>query len=919
MAKQNDPLVIPYFSTGLYTHRSQLFSPSRSVGVNVVSYHDAVIDGQDMELTTLMQWTRRPGFSRFCSQQLGVTEIPLQFYSVRQPSGNVVPFVDTNQHFSTFSPSAITPLVNKTTPAQGYVQQIGQTTYYTDGVDQVKWNGATVTNWGIQGPLQAPVLAQTGNGEFWQPMFTTPAHYIVLDYNGNFQEVTTTGVTGVSVPLWNTTFGGVTIDNTVNWSNHGPYAGWMPTTPYLLGTVISDTNGNLQEVTTAGTSGAAAPTFANVIGNTTVDGGVTWTLRGLGFVNPVTPAGPNYPTTVAQLSSGVNVTPWTNIAKVEAADGVGAQVGFPTANPNSQFLVATGYGFAVAGTITGVLVEIGMKGVYSKYDGLIQWQLVNGGVTIGTSGGSPGPLTGVYQNFPSGGSSYLWGTALTPAIVNSPTFGVQVWASSSHSTDNVNVDYIRLTVYATSASPTTLGSGQISAQAGYSYVACYHTLSGHVSTASPATPNTGTILGQFANSLSVPASPDPQCDQVQFYRPADGGGIYYLLGSVANPGTGTVTFVDNANPDSNLQNTIIAPLNHLNDPPPAGMTILAYWQGRMWGAVENLLYFNAGPDCINGVPEESWPPANVFQYSGPIIGLIKTSQGLLVWGSDYVGMALGGPQTLSFYPWDLLQNFGISSPNCIDQDGDTISILSTAGQCWLIDMSGKSETGNWITEVINATFAPNTSYIAYHRQGQDSALWMSDGSVNALRFGLNIQAWSTEYKPVGGIGAINSIETSTGVQSLCAGRPTGGGYILARNQSTWQDDGQNYTNCSVTVGSIVLSQLGAPLAPVQHVVLYCDAAGTGVSGPTVPAVAILPNEIAANAPAAFLMLTNPVSEYTTGTAQSSSLLALRWPVDSMNSTVQSQLMHHLQVKITFPPENAPNSIKAMALMFNKNG
>jgi hypothetical protein len=38
----------------------------------------------------------------------------------------------------------------------------------------------------------------------------------------------------------------------------------------------------------------------------------------------------------------------------------------------------------------------------------------------------------------------------------------------------------------------------------------------------------------------------------------------------------------------------------------------------------------------------------------------------------------------------------------------------------------------------------------------------------------------------------------------------------------------------------------------------------------------------------------------------------------MNGLLASQLMHHLQVKFVFAPENAPNTIKAMALMFEKD-
>jgi len=54
---------------------------------------------------------------------------------------------------------------------------------------------------------------------------------------------------------------------------------WTPTTVFLLGDVIVDQHGNVQQVTTAGTSGLNAPPFAAVVGTTTTEGPDTlvWT------------------------------------------------------------------------------------------------------------------------------------------------------------------------------------------------------------------------------------------------------------------------------------------------------------------------------------------------------------------------------------------------------------------------------------------------------------------------------------------------------------------------------------------------------------------------------------------------------------------------------------------------------------------
>ncbi len=56
-------------------------------------------------------------------------------------------------------------------------------------------------------------------------------------------------------------------------------AAWTASTPYAVGAMVKDSNGRIQRCTTAGTSSTTAPaSWATVIGNTTTDNTVTWTL-----------------------------------------------------------------------------------------------------------------------------------------------------------------------------------------------------------------------------------------------------------------------------------------------------------------------------------------------------------------------------------------------------------------------------------------------------------------------------------------------------------------------------------------------------------------------------------------------------------------------------------------------------------------
>src|SRR5262249_1217582 len=149
----------------------------------------------------------------------------------------------------------------------------------------------------------------------------------------------------------------------------------------------------------------------------------------------------------------------------------------------------------------------------------------------------------------------------------------------------------------------------------------------------------------------------------------------------------------------------------------------------------------------------------------------------------------------------------------------------------------KVEDGFYIADLLQANFAPASSYITTHRNGLDSGVFLSNGSTKVLRYGLNLNAWSPMYQPVGGIKAIRSVETSIGTYSLLAGRASAAGFILKRDLATYQDDGSNYTACFVTVGNLTLSEIGQPLVPLNWLGTYTAAVGS------LPTMYVLPNEI----------------------------------------------------------------------------
>jgi hypothetical protein len=444
------------------------------------------------------------------------------------------------------------------------------------------------------------------------------------------------------------------------------------------------------------------------------------------------------------------------------------------------------------------------------------------------------------------------------------------------------------------------------------------------------------VFFEIPNTGVTPETGTATFNAVEIYRVSDGGGLYLFAGAVTNPGANLPWIFYDFVPDIDLNELLIAPLGHLNDPPPGapGSTITnqvgtgtAYWNGRVWMIVGNYVYFSAGPDCQNGIPEEAWPPANRFQFAGPPLNLTVSPDGLglLVNLADRVNVILGGPETISFYPTDFLTNFGISNPGAIYRDGSNLGYFTTQKQ--VVELLGKEkqQTGEHIADYLAANFAPTTSRVTLHRNGIDTGIFVSNGVDRILRFGTNIGAWSVPAFPSFGAGAVRSIETSVGITTLMAASPTGahtpGNYLYARDLNSWGDggtyganNGTAYSLCNITIGSITLAPLGGEAFSLQHVVGYFDAAGTlDNGGPSKPDIWIMPNEISTNAGIGFVYLPEILQEPPIGQNQpSKSLLALRWPVNMMNSSLASQLLHTLQVKIQFEPENAPNTVKAIA-------
>jgi len=138
-------------------------------------------------------------------------------------------------------------------------------------------------------PPYTPVATETF-GTVLQSTWAASAAYtvgeFVIDGNGAIQVVLTAGTSGAASPTWNTNVAQNTTDGGVTWMNNGPWA-WQPNTPYIKGQFVVDPEGFMQTVSVAGTSASAPPAWhqPESQGAATQDG-IVWQAGGKALWQP---------------------------------------------------------------------------------------------------------------------------------------------------------------------------------------------------------------------------------------------------------------------------------------------------------------------------------------------------------------------------------------------------------------------------------------------------------------------------------------------------------------------------------------------------------------------------------------------------------------------------------------------------------
>lgn len=438
---------------------------------------------------------------------------------------------------------------------------------------------------------------------------------------------------------------------------------------------------------------------------------------------------------------------------------------------------------------------------------------------------------------------------------------------------------------------------------------------GTVSTMSPVS-QALTFTAGTSTLISGPTSPDTQSDTIVIFRTEEGGGVFFLEDEIPSPPPGQMWTYNDNNADSFLDIFTEAPINHVNDRPPVGMTCLNFHDSRIWGGVGVNVQWATGPDVTIGNGNEAWSPSNVLGASSTVYRLEPvsiTNGGILVFTGREVDCVFGdGTSTNAYFLRTYAANIGLLNYDALDVVGSTFHMFTNARKQVSLDPSaGYDETGfpigDQFTKVTTggisaALYDPRTAFVTWHEQNTgDTALFVADGSVGWFRYSPVSSPesgflWSPRAAIEGGTSAVQSVETEPGVKTLLIG-PKTSGPIVMRDTSTNADLAVNYPNPYVSVGNIQLCQPGQ-IAEVASISLQSLLVGMA------PTCGMLYGEIKETAHIKFDMLKRTANEPPDLPA-SATLYSQRFST-AQNGKCPKAL--HIQLKIQWSVENAASEL-----------
>jgi hypothetical protein len=161
------PIFIQRFYTGWITLRNQLTTPIKLMGRRVIELYDALIAGNDWEVTPSLSLKRRAGHTAYVT-----INAPAQnLYSWKSNTMGTIPIIDTTADVEYVNSSGTTTVMTtKPLFVQGQTSLlgIGNYLYAGNGSRVFKWDGPTgpqgVTGWGISSSAATNVIGPDNAG-----------------------------------------------------------------------------------------------------------------------------------------------------------------------------------------------------------------------------------------------------------------------------------------------------------------------------------------------------------------------------------------------------------------------------------------------------------------------------------------------------------------------------------------------------------------------------------------------------------------------------------------------------------------------------------------------------------------------------------------------------------------------------------
>ena len=715
---------------------------------------------------------------------------------------------------------------------------------------------------------------------------------------------TGTGISGSSAPAWNVTPKLATQDGTLQWVNMGPavqdwggdappsaptvtqmpapsiYPAWAAHTWYAPAGafIIVDSNNNLQQLTTAGATGSAAPAWNVTTGGTTPDGSAVWKNLGPGA----------WQASHAYALGAVIVVTFSFSITVPQGQLINGQ--WQTVYVTQVVTVTNLFTCTVAGN-SGANAPSWTSGLGTlTTDGTVTW----------TNGGTPPAWPGATQTLSLAvkvldpNANIEVPQRLASSGATAPTWGT---ASGSSTAD---------------ASQLWVNQGPYSAATQYPWIWAYsgkNSITGAISTASPLSAPLSVAAGQLP-VIQGPGLADPPWDKIVLWRTVQGGSLLMYDDEFPNPGAGqnwiyTDTHQDPSSASSpqagQLNFLITAPINSSNNRPPAGFLPQAYYLGRIWGYVGNRLKWSGGPDTITGSGNEAFPPNNETTFTSTGVTCWATSIGLICYTQSDIWIVLGqGTANSPFYVVNFQQGVGLGSQDAFCVNGSTAYGMLVSGQVVSMDPgAGEIEVGFPIGDQFDTLYTPANTYCAWHQgSSRDMALFVADGALGWFRMAAvaapeSGNVWSNRALIQGGVKAIASVEYTPGIHRLVLGPSIDGSPILMRDLSSSQDNITPFP-AMARIGSIQMAQPGGTVG-VQFITTEEMPGGSPV------VVSVLFDEIEGS----FRALRN-VTNDPPNLPGPTSITARRSWLSQDPDTVP--ICRHMQIEMSWPAEDFANEL-----------